>query len=84
MNWFTDRPIGSAQNGFEGRRLAVFPTSQSKGMPDMTDTALSALTLAWATTVIATTLFVTALAFSQFWDSTIYYQALQNALNLNV
>jgi hypothetical protein len=53
-------------------------------MPDMTDTALSALTLAWATTVIATTLFVTALAFSQVWDSTIYYQALQDALNLNV
>ena len=39
----------------------------------MTDTALSALLLAWTTTMIATTLFVAALALSQVWDSAVYY-----------
>jgi hypothetical protein len=47
----------------------------------MTDTALSALALAWTTTMIATTLFVAALVFSQFWDSAVYQQALQDILN---
>jgi hypothetical protein len=53
-------------------------------MLDMMDTALSALVLAWITTMIATTLFVAALGLSQFWDSTVYYQALQDVLNSNV
>lgn len=50
----------------------------------MTDTALSALVLAWATTMIATTLFAAALAFSRVWDSAIYLQGLQGVLNLDV
>ena len=50
----------------------------------MTDTALSALVLAWTTTMIATTLFVAALALSQVWDSAVYHQALQDILNSNV
>ena len=44
----------------------------------MNDTALSALVLAWATTLIATTLFVTALAFSQ--GSAVYLQELERVL----
>jgi hypothetical protein len=48
------------------------------------DTTLSALTLAWVTTMIATTLFAMALGLSQFWDSTVYYQALHDVLTSNV
>jgi hypothetical protein len=50
----------------------------------MTDTALSALVLAWTTTMIATTLFVAALALSRTWDSAIYLQGLQGVLNRGV
>ena len=44
----------------------------------MNDTALSALVLAWATTLIATTLFVAALAFSQ--GSAVYLRELERVL----
>jgi hypothetical protein len=44
----------------------------------MSDTALSALVLAWATTLIATTLFITALAFSQ--GSAVYLRELERVL----
>jgi hypothetical protein len=50
----------------------------------MTDTALSALVVAWTTTMIATTLFVAALALSRVWDSAVYLQGLQGVLNLDV
>jgi len=50
----------------------------------MMDTALSALVLAWITTMIATTLFAAALGLSQFWDSAVYYQALHDVMNSNV
>jgi hypothetical protein len=53
-------------------------------MPGMTNTALSALVVAWTTTMIATTLFLVLLALSQFWDSGIFFQALREAMNCNV
>ena len=56
----------------------------TQGLPDMMDTTLSALTLAWVTTMIATTLFAAALGLSQFWDSAVYYQALHDVLTSNV
>lgn len=62
----------------------MLATSQNKGMPDMMDTALSALVLAWTTTMIATTLFVAALAFSQLWDNAVYVQVLQGVLSPDV
>jgi hypothetical protein len=49
----------------------------------MTDTALSALVLAWTTTVIASTLFVAAVALSHVWGAD-YLQALQGVLSLDV
>jgi hypothetical protein len=55
-----------------------------QGMLYMMDTALSALVLAWITTMIATTLFAAALGLSQFWDSAVYYQALHDVMNSNV
>jgi hypothetical protein len=53
-------------------------------VPETTDTALSALVAAWATTMIATTLMVAALALARVWDSGIYFQALQGVLNLDM
>ena len=50
----------------------------------MTDTAFSALVRAWATTVIATSLFVAALALASAWDGSIYLHGLQDALNLDL
>ena len=50
----------------------------------MTDTALSALVLAWITTMIATTLFLAALAASQVWDSAVYFGAWQSVLSAEV
>ena len=46
----------------------------------MTDTAFSALVRAWATTVIATSLFLAALALASAWDSSIYVQGPREAL----
>jgi hypothetical protein len=46
----------------------------------MTDTAFSALVRAWATTVIATSLFLAALASASSWNSSIYLQGLREAL----
>jgi hypothetical protein len=48
----------------------------------MTDTALSALAAAWTTAIIANSLFVAALAVSRVWDSAVYFQGLQQVLNL--
>jgi len=50
----------------------------------MTDTAFSALVRAWATTVIAMSLLLAALALASAWDSSIYLQGLQDALKLDV
>jgi hypothetical protein len=46
----------------------------------MTETALSALIMAWTTTLIAVTLFVTALALSETWDSASYRDGLEAVL----
>jgi hypothetical protein len=53
-------------------------------MPYMPNTALSALFAAWTTTILASTLFVAALAFSQVWNSAVYLRGLQRALNLDM
>jgi hypothetical protein len=50
----------------------------------MNDTAFSALVRAWATTVIAMSLLVAALALTRNWDTVIYLQGLQDALKLDV
>jgi hypothetical protein len=54
--------------------------NREQGLPEMTDTAFSALVRAWATTVIATSLFLAALALASAWDSSIYLQGLREAL----
>jgi hypothetical protein len=46
----------------------------------MADVVFSALIRAWATTVIATTMLVAAVALAQIWSSAIYLRALQRAL----
>jgi multisubunit Na+/H+ antiporter MnhC subunit len=50
------------------------------GHGTMTDRVLAALVQAWITTTIAITLFVTAIALSRVWDSTIYLAGLRQAL----
>jgi hypothetical protein len=50
----------------------------------MTDTAFCALIRAWATTLIATSLLVAALALASAWDSSIYLQGLQDAFRLDL
>ncbi|MGC1890038.1 MAG: hypothetical protein WA709_28775 [Stellaceae bacterium] len=50
----------------------------------MTDMALSALTAAWAATVITTTLLAAAVALSQICDSAFYLCALPRALSLDL
>jgi hypothetical protein len=50
----------------------------------MINTALSTLTLAWTTTMIAVTLFLAVLALSRVWDSAIFFQALQGVMSANV
>jgi predicted cobalt transporter CbtA len=52
------------------------------GIPAMDDAAVSALAAAWTTTMIATTLFLTILAFARVWDSAVYLHALPAALGL--
>jgi multisubunit Na+/H+ antiporter MnhC subunit len=52
----------------------------SDGYRTMIDRALAALVQAWITTTIAITLFVTAIALSRVWDSTIYLAGLRQAL----
>jgi hypothetical protein len=47
----------------------------------MTDRVLSALVQAWITTMLATSLFVAAIALSRIWDSTIYLVGLRQALS---
>jgi hypothetical protein len=53
-------------------------------LSEMTNTAFSALVRAWATTVVATSLFVAALALASAWDSSIYLQGLRDALKLDL
>jgi hypothetical protein len=48
----------------------------------MLDKALSALTAAWVTTVIATALLVSALSIAPVWDTAGYFRALPGALSL--
>jgi hypothetical protein len=48
----------------------------------MDDSAVSALAAAWTTTMSATTLFLTILAFARVWDSAVYLHALPAALGL--
>jgi hypothetical protein len=55
----------------------------TKGLPGMTDTALSAFAAAWTMTIIANSLFLTVLATSRVWDSAIYIRGLQQVLNLD-
>ena len=50
----------------------------------MTDMAFSALVRAWATTMIAMSLFVLALTLASAWGSSIYLQGLQEALMLDL
>jgi hypothetical protein len=50
----------------------------------MMETAFPALVRAWATTMIAMSLLVMALALAKAWDSSIYLQGLQEALKLDV
>jgi hypothetical protein len=50
----------------------------------MSNSAFSALVAAWTTTMIATTIFVAALAISRAWDGAVFLQALQRALNADV
>ena len=50
----------------------------------MMDTALSALVMAWTTTMISITLFLTALAASEVGDSAVYIRALQGVLSTDV
>lgn len=47
----------------------------------MSNSAFSALVTAWTTTMIATTIFIMALAVSRVWDGAIFLQALQRALS---
>jgi hypothetical protein len=65
------------------RRVAA-RQNRDQGLSEMTNTAFSALVRAWATTVVATSLFVAALALARAWDSSIYLQGLQDALNLDL
>jgi hypothetical protein len=53
-------------------------------MSGMTDKALSALVAAWTTTMIATALFLAALALSRVWDSAVFFQALKGRLSPDV
>ncbi len=50
----------------------------------MTETAFSALVRAWATTMIAMSLLIVALALARARDSSIYLHGLQEALKLDV
>jgi hypothetical protein len=58
--------------------------NQDQGLSKMTDAAFSALVRAWATTMIAMSLFVAALTLASAWDSSTYLQGLQDALNLDL
>jgi hypothetical protein len=52
-------------------------------VPDMIDRALSALTAAWVTTVIATAILGAAFAIAPVWNSAVYLRALPRALSLD-
>ncbi len=84
MTGFTDRSRRGAENCAKRGGSIALRRVRFKGVPEMTDTALSALVTAWTTTMIATTVFVAALALSRVWDSAIYLQGLQGVLNLDI
>jgi hypothetical protein len=50
-------------------------------IPDVTNTALSALVAVWTTTMIATTLLAAALALSQVWDGAVFLHAVRDTLS---
>jgi hypothetical protein len=81
---FTDRSRRGAENDAKRGGSIALRRGRFKGVPEMTDTALSALVTAWTATMIATTLLLSALALSRVWDSAIYLQGLQGLLNLDV
>ena len=54
----------------------------SIGFHVVIETTLTALTKAWVTTVIASTLFCAALAIAQIWNGAAYFGALPQALSL--
>jgi hypothetical protein len=75
---------GRPKRGENSRWSGGHPTKPDQGLSEMNDTAFSALVRAWATTVIATSFFVAALALASAWDSSIYVQGLQDALQLDM
>jgi hypothetical protein len=75
----------SAENGGSaGTAFAALPAMPDQGVCDMTKTALSALFMAWITTMIATSFFVVVLMLSRIWDSGIYLTGLQRVLSSNL
>jgi len=77
---FTD--TGAKVRTIFGSRISA-PLAEIK-VPQMTDTAFSALVQAWVTTVIALSLFVAALAFEHALDSGTYLQGLQDAFSFDI
>ena len=73
---FTDRIRGGGENDAYAELTDGYRT--------MIDRVLSALVQAWITTMIAITLFVTAIAVSRIWDSKIYLMGLRQALARNL
>lgn len=73
---FTDRIRGGGENDA--------CAELTDGSRTMIDRVLFALVQAWITTMIAITLFVTAIAVSRVWDSKIYLIALRQALARNL
>jgi hypothetical protein len=57
--------------------------NREQGVPQMIDTALSALVRAWATTVVAILLLLTGLAVTRAWDGSLYLQEFQTDLYLD-
>jgi hypothetical protein len=76
------RLTGERRNIGENSRSSGYRLAE--GLPEMTETAFSALVRAWATTVIAISVFIAALALARTWDSSIYLHGLQQALTLDV
>jgi hypothetical protein len=64
--------------------IAMLHRCHDQGFIEMSNSAFSALVAAWTTTMIATTIFITALAISQAWDGTVFLHALQRVLTSDV
>ena len=69
---------------WQAQRLLPLQRCRSRRVCDMTKTALSALIMAWITTMIATSFLVVALMLSRIWDSGIYFAGLQRVLSSNL